>query len=203
MAIPLVESRDRHEAAVMGPIPLNSLMSPHSTAYPPILISPTSTAPDQIPSASYFLSPPSSSGSNGAGKSSNPPTLLSLLLIPLLRAPPARANADESSIQLVTDALEYWPPASTMSLYDADQFDAGGDEVDPDGVAIGRRSLFWRSIMRYYISYGALSANRIPCPARSGRSYYTHNCTMPEALFILTPEVAPESLVAADKEFCT
>lgn len=103
-------------------------------------------------------------------------TLLSLLLIPLLRAPPARANADESSIQLVTDALEYWPPASTMSLYDADQFDAGGDEVDPDGVAIGRRSLFWRSIMRYYISYGALSANRIPCPARSGRSYYTHNC---------------------------
>ncbi|XWS29836.1 hypothetical protein CRYUN_Cryun24cG0064000 [Craigia yunnanensis] len=30
--------------------------------------------------------------------------------------------------------------------------------------------------MRYYISYGALSANRILCPPRSGRSYYTHNC---------------------------
>uniref|UniRef100_A0A803KSB4 Uncharacterized protein n=1 Tax=Chenopodium quinoa TaxID=63459 RepID=A0A803KSB4_CHEQI len=28
----------------------------------------------------------------------------------------------------------------------------------------------------YYISYGALSANRVPCPPRSGRSYYTHNC---------------------------
>ncbi|CAM8996102.1 unnamed protein product [Rhodiola kirilowii] len=39
----------------------------------------------------------------------------------------------------------------------------------------GRRSLFWRAA-RYYISYGALSANRVPCPPRSGRSYYTHNC---------------------------
>lgn len=27
-----------------------------------------------------------------------------------------------------------------------------------------------------YISYGALSADRIPCPAGSGRSYYTNNC---------------------------
>ncbi|WOL01224.1 hypothetical protein Cni_G09938 [Canna indica] len=38
-----------------------------------------------------------------------------------------------------------------------------------------RRSLFWQW-MRYYISYAALSANRIPCPPGSGRSYYTHNC---------------------------
>ncbi|CAN0873025.1 Cytochrome P450 89A2 [Linum grandiflorum] len=28
----------------------------------------------------------------------------------------------------------------------------------------------------YYISYGALSANRVPCPPGSGRSYYTPNC---------------------------
>ncbi|KAJ0085203.1 hypothetical protein Patl1_08927 [Pistacia atlantica] len=27
-----------------------------------------------------------------------------------------------------------------------------------------------------YDAYGALSANRIPCAPRSGRSYYTHNC---------------------------
>lgn len=27
-----------------------------------------------------------------------------------------------------------------------------------------------------YISYGALSSDRIPCPAGSGRSYYTNNC---------------------------
>lgn len=78
------------------------------------------------------------------------------------------AQVDESSLKLITDSLE-WP--STMSLYN--EF---GDEdgEDPDGV-IDRRSMFWHR-MRYYISYGALSANRIPCPPRSGRSYYTHNC---------------------------
>ncbi|GLJ32969.1 hypothetical protein SUGI_0663900 [Cryptomeria japonica] len=30
--------------------------------------------------------------------------------------------------------------------------------------------------VHYYISYGALAANRVPCPPRSGRSYYTPNC---------------------------
>ena len=30
--------------------------------------------------------------------------------------------------------------------------------------------------IRYYISYGALAANRILCPPQSGRSYYTRNC---------------------------
>nr|ABK24054.1 unknown [Picea sitchensis] len=30
--------------------------------------------------------------------------------------------------------------------------------------------------VRYYISYGALAANRVPCRPRSGRSYYTRNC---------------------------
>ncbi|KAM3363509.1 hypothetical protein P3S68_018363 [Capsicum galapagoense] len=38
------------------------------------------------------------------------------------------------------------------------------------------RSLLWHRMFKYYISYGALSANRIPCPPRSGRSYYTHHC---------------------------
>ncbi|KAG6554003.1 hypothetical protein Mapa_004920 [Marchantia paleacea] len=28
----------------------------------------------------------------------------------------------------------------------------------------------------YYISYSALSASRVSCPPRSGRSYYTRNC---------------------------
>ncbi|KAL3039216.1 hypothetical protein AAZX31_01G173800 [Glycine max] len=56
-----------------------------------------------------------------------------------------------------------------MSLYDEDS-----EEEDVQN-GYSRRSLFWRR-MKYYISYGALSANRIPCPPRSGRSYYTHNC---------------------------
>ena len=47
---------------------------------------------------------------------------------------------------------------------------------DIDGGEGGlRRSLFWKRV-KYYISYGALSANRVPCPPRSGRSYYTHDC---------------------------
>ncbi|CAI0430228.1 unnamed protein product [Linum tenue] len=74
-------------------------------------------------------------------------------------------------------ASEEWPIA--MSIY-------GGGEAEPDGdvdledegeggSGSKRRSLFWRR-WPYYISYGALLANRIPCPARSGRSYYTNNC---------------------------
>nr|GMD49755.1 protein RALF-like 34 [Ipomoea batatas] len=63
-----------------------------------------------------------------------------------------------------------------MSLYgggDAEEEEELEGEESP--AAGSRRSLFWHT-MRYYISYGALSANRIPCPPRSGRSYYTHNC---------------------------
>lgn len=74
----------------------------------------------------------------------------------------AQVVVDESSLKLMSesDALEW--PILTMSF----------DEEEGEG---GRRSLFWQR-MKYYISYGALSANRIPCPPRSGRSYYTPNC---------------------------
>ncbi|XP_015889813.2 protein RALF-like 34 [Ziziphus jujuba] len=80
------------------------------------------------------------------------------------------AQLDDTSLKLMSDALE-WP--TTMSFYD--ELDEGDEEEEDVDGAFGRRSLFWRR-MRYYISYGALSANRIPCPPRSGRSYYTHNC---------------------------
>lgn len=46
------------------------------------------------------------------------------------------------------------------------------DEFAMDSEAHGR--LLRR--IRYYISYGALAANRVPCHPRSGRSYYTQNC---------------------------
>ncbi|XVE94917.1 hypothetical protein REPUB_Repub02eG0051000 [Reevesia pubescens] len=72
---------------------------------------------------------------------------------------------DQTRFQLMSEEIE-WPWA--MLLYD--EFGANEEE---DGIA--RRSLYWKT-MHYYISYGALSANRIPCPPRSGRSYYTHNC---------------------------
>ncbi|KAE9606781.1 hypothetical protein Lal_00025726 [Lupinus albus] len=103
--------------------------------------------------------------------------LLSSLLLCLSLTPNAlvRAHIDETSLNLMSDTLD-WP--TTMSLYD-DNIDEDNDDVGEEEDDIengyGRRSLFWRR-MKYYISYGALSANRVPCPPRSGRSYYTHNC---------------------------
>lgn len=48
----------------------------------------------------------------------------------------------------------------------------GEDEFLLDDIT--RRMLAQRR--RSFIGYGALSGNRSPCPARSGRSYYTPNC---------------------------
>ncbi|KAL2612610.1 hypothetical protein R1flu_024302 [Riccia fluitans] len=62
-------------------------------------------------------------------------------------------------------------------------FDVGSETLVPqrrsliDGNAeteITRRILAGSG--GYYIGYGALTANRVPCPAGSGRSYYTANC---------------------------
>ncbi|KAG6421661.1 hypothetical protein SASPL_118218 [Salvia splendens] len=58
---------------------------------------------------------------------------------------------------------------------------AAADKCETPGYgeeegAPNRRSLFWNKAIHYYISYGALLANRIPYPPRSGRSYYTHDC---------------------------
>ncbi|XP_010930902.1 protein RALF-like 34 [Elaeis guineensis] len=107
------------------------------------------------------------------------PTLLcfSLLVVVLVFSPSQNVEAemDDSSLQLMTDAME-WP--TTTSLYSSSSYPFGyeGDEGELDEDAKdNRRALFWRRI-QYYISYGALSANRVPCPPRSGRSYYTHNC---------------------------
>ncbi|XVE82803.1 hypothetical protein DITRI_Ditri16bG0035100 [Diplodiscus trichospermus] len=84
------------------------------------------------------------------------------------------AQVEETSLKLMRDALE-WP--LSMSIYsDLNENEDADEEIDDEEESgYSRRSLFWKR-MRYYISYGALSADRIPCPPRSGRSYYTHNC---------------------------
>ncbi|KAB2051725.1 hypothetical protein CXB51_031461 [Gossypium anomalum] len=83
------------------------------------------------------------------------------------------AQVEETSLKLMRDALE-WP--LSVSLYSDLNDNEGEEEVDgEEETGHSRRSLFWTR-MRYYISYAALSANRIPCPPRSGRSYYTNNC---------------------------
>ncbi|KAF2295272.1 hypothetical protein GH714_032403 [Hevea brasiliensis] len=102
-------------------------------------------------------------------------TTLSLFFftIFLVLTPIINAQVEETGLKIMADALE-WPMA--MSMYN-DLEEDGDGLVDLDGNEEmgGRRSLFWRRV-HYYISYGALAANRIPCPPRSGRSYYTHNC---------------------------
>ncbi|KAL6007626.1 hypothetical protein ACLOJK_033125 [Asimina triloba] len=83
---------------------------------------------------------------------------------------------DTFSLQLTMDSPLEWPPSTANSMYDLDG-EMGSEDGDVYGTMMTmgeRRELYWR--MHYYISYGALSANRIPCPPRSGRSYYTHNC---------------------------
>lgn len=107
--------------------------------------------------------------------------LISLCIVIMMLVSHSDANvldddtASSTNINLITDeALDYDWPLSTYE-YDEDddnEFDAGQMEETRGG----RRSLFWRRLRRYYISYGVLFANRIPCPARSGRSYYTPNC---------------------------
>ncbi|PSR99782.1 Protein RALF-like [Actinidia chinensis var. chinensis] len=102
----------------------------------------------------------------------SPLLLLLAVLIHTASISPVYAQIDHASLQLMTEALE-WP--STLSIQDEfSVIDASGD-LDMSSTESDRRSMYWRT-RRYYISYAALSANRIPCPARSGRSYYTHNC---------------------------
>ncbi|KDP31940.1 hypothetical protein JCGZ_12401 [Jatropha curcas] len=89
------------------------------------------------------------------------------------------AQVEETGLKIMADSLE-WPMAMSMysDLEGKGEFDNGLIDLDSDeeNEEIGdRRSLFWRRV-HYYISYGALAANRIPCPPRSGRSYYTNNC---------------------------
>ncbi|CAH8329789.1 unnamed protein product [Eruca vesicaria subsp. sativa] len=92
---------------------------------------------------------------------------LSLLFISL---PRSESLPENPSIILLGDGF-HW------SISHGDALDFNGEESfeDAEEDVVDRRSLYWKR-KRYYISYGALSANRVPCPPRSGRSYYTHNC---------------------------
>lgn len=120
---------------------------------------------------SNLLLPPSFTSAMASSSS----LLLSKLLLPLfithsvLTTSIVEAQVEDTSLKRVRDALERPLPISIYCELNGDE------EIDDDENGYSRRSLFWKR-MRYYISYGALWANRIPCPPRSGRSYYTHNC---------------------------
>ncbi|XP_058772806.1 protein RALF-like 34 [Vicia villosa] len=91
--------------------------------------------------------------------------LLSLTLFTVKNIHVDAQIEETTTLNLSSDVLEW--PTTMSSLYN--------EEEDMDSDDFSRRSLFW-SRVKYYISYGALAANRIPCPPRSGRSYYTHKC---------------------------
>ncbi|XP_057794149.1 protein RALF-like 34 [Salvia miltiorrhiza] len=92
------------------------------------------------------------------------PKLLLILILSLLviLSVANAATNDGGGLHLMNGTLE-WQLETPFELE---------EESEEEGE---RRSLYWHA-KKYYISYGALSANRVPCPPRSGRSYYTHNC---------------------------
>ncbi|XP_073039545.1 protein RALF-like 34 [Primulina eburnea] len=98
--------------------------------------------------------------------------ILPLILLIFL----ASAQTDKSTFGITGDTLNQYEEMEVSFYDDEEELAEGIDEELMIHGASTRRSLFWGKAIRYYISYGALSANRIPCPPRSGRSYYTHNC---------------------------
>ncbi|XP_073013624.1 protein RALF-like 34 [Typha latifolia] len=80
----------------------------------------------------------------------------------------ANAQVDE------TMEMMEWPkyPFGSEPNEEEELIDGLGDVISDEN---NRRALSWYR-RHYFISYSALSANRVPCPPRSGRSYYTHNC---------------------------
>ncbi|WOG93080.1 hypothetical protein DCAR_0312361 [Daucus carota subsp. sativus] len=113
----------------------------------------------------------------------SPPNIFTTTLLLLLFLLPS-ISPSSAQILLHSDNALSNDLASTVSLYDDNELededlDLGEKEADEESVS-GGRSLLWQRIYRrrsrYYISYGVLMANKIPCPPRSGRSYYTHNC---------------------------
>ncbi|XP_020573644.1 protein RALF-like 34 isoform X2 [Phalaenopsis equestris] len=160
------------------------------SAYNPPQKYPATATPHVLTWYSSQYSTSSTSSTSSIPTSSSPLTsesmsptasslLSSLLLLTSLFYLAGNANAQVSSgsLHLIADAID-WPVAASAfsSSFGSDPDDDLIRDADESGIP--RRSLFWhrRNLADYYISYGALSANRVPCPPRSGRSYYTHNC---------------------------
>ncbi|KAF3776072.1 RALF-like 34 protein [Nymphaea thermarum] len=102
--------------------------------------------------------------------------LLQSLLIPAVLCAERQELGGEVEEEDEGMSLDLAREAIGWSSSELEEMVGFSDDSEVGGELGNRRSLFWRALHYYYISYGALSANRIPCPPRSGRSYYTHNC---------------------------
>jgi hypothetical protein len=93
------------------------------------------------------------------------------MLVMLVAAEAAYDSFDSSAMmEFATPGLAAEMEDLHMSMYPT--VEDGVEEQFLDEPA--RRML--ATARRSYVSYGALNGNRSPCPARSGRSYYTPNC---------------------------
>ncbi|CAD5336075.1 unnamed protein product [Arabidopsis thaliana] len=99
--------------------------------------------------------------------------LLILSLLTFISLQRSESLSDNPSLTLLPDGFDW--PISHSDEFDIIDGEESFEVTEEDDGVTDRRSLYWRRT-KYYISYGALSANRVPCPPRSGRSYYTHNC---------------------------
>uniref|UniRef100_A0A6V7QWE7 Protein RALF-like 34 n=1 Tax=Ananas comosus var. bracteatus TaxID=296719 RepID=A0A6V7QWE7_ANACO len=106
------------------------------------------------------------------------PLLLFLLFLCLPHNPLPFSHAQPSNPTFSTDPFP--EPSIYAYPFGLDpEYELAHQVLDetPQRKEDNRRALFWHGAHhQYYISYAALSANRVPCPPRSGRSYYTHNC---------------------------
>lgn len=99
--------------------------------------------------------------------------VIAMLAILVSRSDATYGSPSFTSMEFGTPGLAAELEDLRMGMYSSVE----GDEVVVDDEFLDeptRRML--ATARRSYISYGALNGNRSPCPARSGRSYYTPNC---------------------------
>ncbi len=73
-----------------------------------------------------------------------------------------------------TESAMDWSSSSTSMVTELLSSSSSKEQYDEiESSSVTRRML---ANSPFFISYGSLSADRIPCPAGSGRSYYTNNC---------------------------
>jgi hypothetical protein len=73
-----------------------------------------------------------------------------------------------------TESAMDWSSSSTSMVTELLSSSSSKEQYDEIESSLVARRMLANS--PFFISYGSLSADRIPCPAGSGRSYYTNNC---------------------------
>ncbi|KAK4381390.1 protein RALF-like 34 [Sesamum angolense] len=127
--------------------------------------------------------------------------IFSLLIVFASGNPTANPEIDShSGLQLMNETLEWeFPTQFHLESELVEEQEQQVEEEDEEGLP--RRSLYWKSPARkYYISYGALSANRVPCPPAPADRTTPITVSERGAPCTPTPEAAPPLPAAGDNE---